>query len=210
MELMERAASHVSPPVAWDSDGGRDQVVMLRKISWEQYDAIDRARGDARQPLIAYLDGELELVTTSERHEWIKILLGRLVDVFAEERGLRLDGFGQATLRRRAKRAGAEPDNWYRTQKGKKRPDLVVEVALTSGGIDKLEVYRRFGVPEVWFWVNGKIWIYHLVDGAYEERTHSLALPDIDLGEVERVIAASDEDMDQIAVIRAYRRSLRR
>lgn len=211
MEIMDRTASRIAPPVpsSWHAEGGLDQVVVLRNVTWQQYDAIERARGDAPQPLVAYLDGELELVTTSSRHERIKVLLGRLVDVYAEERGLRLDGFGHATLRRKAKRAGVEPDNWYRTRKRSKAPDLAVEVVLTSGGVDKLEIYRRLGVAEVWFWVNGKIWVYHLVDGAYEERAHSQALPNIDLGELERIIAASDDETDQIDVIRMFRASLR-
>lgn len=212
MQSMERTASQVAPPspLAWRGEGGRDQVVVLRNITWQQYEQIDRAKGDDAQPLIAYLDGELELVTTSNDHERIKKMLGRLIEIYAVERGLRLDGFGHATLRKKVKRAGAEPDEWYKTRKGSKMPDLAIEVVFTSGGVDKLEIYRRFGIPEMWFWVNGKIWVYHLIDRAYEERSHSLALPDIDLGELERIVAASDEDTDQSKVMRAYRDSLQR
>ncbi len=210
MELMDRAASRIAPPVplSWHAEGGHDQIVVLRNLTWEQYEAIDRAKGNAPQPLAAYLDGELELVTTSSQHERVKKLLGRLVDAYAEERGLRLDGFGHATLRRKAKRAGVEPDDWYRTRKRSKVPDLAIEVVFTSGGVDKLEIYRRLGVAEVWFWVNGKIWVYTLKDGAYEESARSSALPKIDLGELERIIAASDDDTDQIEIIRAFRASL--
>lgn len=211
MDIMDRTGVRDAPPqpVPWQLERGpHDQLVVLREVTWEQYDTIDRARGDAPQPLIAYLDGELELVTTSEHHERIKTLLGRLVDAFAEERALRLDSFGHATLRKKGKRAGVEPDAWYKTNKGSKVPDLAIEIVLTSGGVDKLEIYRRFGVAEVWFWVNGKIWVYHLVDGAYVERSESRALPGIELGEVERILAASDGDTDQLAVVRAYRSSL--
>ena len=41
-------------------------------------------------------------------------------------------------------------------------PDLVIEVVVTSGGINKLEVYRRLQVPEVWFWENEEFSVYHL------------------------------------------------
>jgi Uma2 family endonuclease len=211
MELMHRAGARVAPPdpVAWHGEPGHDQLVVLRNVTWSRYDAIERARGSSSQPLLAYLDGELQLVTTSEQHERIKTLLGRLVDAFAEEHGLRLDGFGHATLRRKGKRAGVEPDNWYKTRKGSKVPDLAIEIVLASGGLDKLEIYRRLRVPEVWFWVNGKIWVYHLDDDSYVERTHSLALAGIDLGELERILGATDADTDQLKIVRGYRSSLR-
>ncbi|MEG4506483.1 Uma2 family endonuclease [Microcoleus sp. F6_B4] len=34
-------------------------------------------------------------------------------------------------------------------------PDLAIEVVFTSGGIDKLQLYKRLGIPEVWFWEDG-------------------------------------------------------
>jgi len=204
MDNMGRVASAPPTPLSWNVDDGRDQVVLLRNVTWEQYGAIDRARGAAPEPLIAYLDGDLELVTTSGQHERIKKMLGRLVEIYALTKELRLDGFGHATLRRKARRAGAEPDEWYKTRKGSKVPDLAIEIVFTSGGVDKLEIYRRIGVPEIWFWVNGKIWVYQLTRGAYEQRTQSAALPGIDLGELERIVAASDDDTDQVRVLRAY------
>ena len=30
-------------------------------------------------------------------------------------------------------------------------PDIALEIAITSGGIDKLSVYQGLGVTEVWF-----------------------------------------------------------
>lgn len=210
MEIMDHRGRQVTPPVpaGWRLEGGHDQVVVLRGVSWEQYTALDRAKADQPRPAIAYLDGELELVTTSTRHELVKKLLARLIEAFAEERRLRLDGFGDATVRNKRRRAGAEPDEWYRITRTSKVPDLVIEVVFTSGGIDKLEVYRRLGVAEVWCWIDGKIWMYRLVDGAYAEATESRALEGIDLDRLERVIAAADEESDQTALVRAYRRSL--
>jgi Uma2 family endonuclease len=210
MEIMEASGSS-GPPTPWDWRGSdaSDQVVVLHGIAWEQYDAIHRAKGDARSPIIAYLDGELEIVTTSTRHELVKTMLARLVEAFAGEKGLRLNGYGMATLREKAKRAGCEPDEWYITKKGGKTPDLAIEVVFTSGGVDKLEIYRRLRVPEVWFWVDNRIWIYRLVDAVYDERSASLELPGIDLDAIERIVATVDED-EQTAAVEAYRRSLRR
>jgi len=38
------------------------------------------------------------------------------------------------------------------------------EVVWTSGGIDKLEIYRRLGVGEVWRWKDSRIEI-HVLQG---------------------------------------------
>ncbi|MEZ2249090.1 Uma2 family endonuclease [Microcoleus sp.] len=62
----------------------------------------------------------------------------------------------------------------------KPNPDLVIEVILTSGGLDKLEFYKRIGVREVWFWQDRLITIYHL-RAEYEKVSHSLLLPDLNI-----------------------------
>jgi Uma2 family endonuclease len=44
----------------------------------------------------------------------------------------------------------------------KEVPDLALEVVWTSGGLDKLEIYRRLGVGEVWIWKDGRITVHAL------------------------------------------------
>ena len=78
------------------------------------------------------------------------------------------------------KRCRKEPDESYNLQTKKARPDLVIEVIFTSGGIDKLEFYKRIGVPEVWFWEDGTIKIYYLGE-EYEKVNGSMLLPELDL-----------------------------
>ena len=208
MDIMVHSEPRNPPvPSTWDSRD-RDHLVLLRGITWEQYEAIDRARGaDAGSPIIAYLDGELELVTTSTRHERVKKMLARLVEAYAEERGLRLDGYGMATLHAQQKRAGIEPDEWYVTKSDSETPDLAFEIVFTSGGVDKLEIYRRFQVSEVWFWIDGRIWIYRLAGTVYEECAASVELPGIDLRVLERIIATVSKD-GQTEAVKAYRRTL--
>jgi hypothetical protein len=72
-----------------------------------------------------------------------------------------------------------------------------------------LEAQPRLGVAEVWFWIDGRFWIYRQVDGQFEERSRSAALTGIDLDEVARIVIATD-DSEQAEAVRAYRRSLRR
>jgi Uma2 family endonuclease len=64
------------------------------------------------------------------------------------------------------------------------RPDLAIEVVWTSGGIDKLAIYARLGVREVWFWRRGRLTAHVLGAGEYTEVTDSQVLPGIDLVEL--------------------------
>ncbi|HEX7704323.1 MAG TPA: Uma2 family endonuclease, partial [Kofleriaceae bacterium] len=60
-------------------------------------------------------------------------------------------------------------------------PDLAIEVVWTSGGLDKLEVYRRLGVGEVWHWKDDRLTVHVLGANGYELHDRSHCLPDIDL-----------------------------
>lgn len=205
---MDRIEAHVGPPLP-APPRDRDQIVVLRGIPWRQYDALCRAREDSAGPRMAYLDGELEIMSPSRRHEYEKKLIARLVETYGEETGLSLNGFGSETFRRKAKEAGVEPDECYCVGPARKLPDFAIEVAYTRGGIDKLEVYRRLGVVEVWFWVKGRFHVYRLVAHRYQARERSQALPGLDLDELATIVTATD-DSHQTEAVRAYRRGLRR
>lgn len=198
--------ARVPRPGARDTDA--DQVVVVRGLSWDSYVALADAIPDGDGPRVAYLDGDLEIVTTSFRHELTKKLLARLVEAFAEETGIQLNGYGHATQRDAGQRVAAEPDESYSVGTRTQAEDLMIEVVHTSGGIDKLEVFRRLGEREVWFWINSRLWVFVLVDGAYQERDASVALAGIDLRELERIVTTAD-DAHQTEAIRAYRAALR-
>jgi len=66
---------------------------------------------------------------------------------------------------------------------------LVLEIALTSGGVSKLEVYRRFKVPEVWFWRRNKIEVFVLdTPEAYKPVRRSRLIPGLDITLIERCL----------------------
>ncbi len=68
----------------------------------------------------------------------------------------------------------------------------MLEIALTSGGVKKLDIYRRFKVPEVWFWRHGKLEIFALSRTEdYEPSRTSRLLPGLDLALLERFMAIS-------------------
>lgn len=169
-----------------------EERVILCGVSWQRYLALDKVLGDDRPgPRFYYLDGDLEIMSTSEEHERIKKWIADLMAIYFEETETEIMPRGQATMRLALKQAGAEPDESWCIREAKKFPDLVVEIALTSGGVGKLELYRRFKVPEVWFWRRGKLEIHALLkDGsAYEPVRKSRLLPRLDTALLVRCVA---------------------
>src|SRR6266550_6114705 len=93
-------------------------------------------------------------------------------------------------MRQALKQAGAEPDKSWCIGHEEEFPDLVLEIALTSGGVNKLEIYRKFKVPEVWFWHRQKLEIFALGrTGNYVGVRASRLLPDLDILLLERCLA---------------------
>ena len=160
-----------------------DQRLVLYNVPWSHYEAQLALRAEAPVPRIAYLEGTLELMSPSKDHERIKSYIGRLVETFAVERGIKLSPYGAWTLKSAPRASGAEPDECYLIgpDQGRDIPDLVVEVIWTAGGLEKLEIYRRLGVGEVWFWREGQIEVYVLRDERYAQQGASVVLPGLDI-----------------------------
>lgn len=170
-----------------------DQRVCLHGVPWSHYEIVLAVKGDAPVPRIAYLEGELELMSPSADHEMIKSRIGQLIEAYAAHRGLDLWPVGSWTVRSAPAKRGVEPDECYTIgdPRAKRVPDLAIEVPWTRGGVDKLDIYRGLGVGEVWFWREGKIDAYVLRDGEYEAVSASLVVPGLDLQLVARLATAS-------------------
>lgn len=178
----------------------------MNGVSWSAYEAQLALRGDAPVPRIAYLDGAMELMSPSRDHERLKSYLGRLIEAYALERGIDLSPYGSWTLRRAPKQSGIEPDECYiiGSDQSAERPDLAIEIVWTSGGIDKLEIYRRLGVPEVWFWRDDAVTVHVLRDGNYETVPKSVQLPGIDLVQLTSFL----DHPTAMQAVRAFRSAL--
>jgi Uma2 family endonuclease len=177
--LAERLRDHDDTPVD-------DKIVVVRGLSWSDYQRLLEVRGDASVPRYAYLEGELELTTPSRPHESIKSRIGCLVEAWCLERGIDFSPCGSWTLENKPKESGIEPDECYvfGDLGEPTRPDLAIEVVWTSGGVKKLEIYRRLGVREVWFWRRGRISVHVLDAEGYSEAPGSSVLPGIDLDQL--------------------------
>src|SRR3954463_13567219 len=101
--LAQRLEDHDDTPV-------EDKIVVLRGLRWSDYQRMLEVRGDAAVPRLAYLDGDLEIMTPSRPHESIKSRIGRLVEVWCSEKGIEFSPYGSWTLEKKAAERGLEPD----------------------------------------------------------------------------------------------------
>ncbi|BAZ13212.1 hypothetical protein NIES4071_50510 [Calothrix sp. NIES-4071] len=167
--------------------------VVLYDVSWEQLEQLDitLAQTGAR---LTYLDGILEIMSPlSDDHEDSKKTVAMLLEVYMRSKNIRFYARGSATVGKSENKTRREPDESYNLETKKPIPDLIVEVTVTSGGINKLEIYKRLGVPEVWYWEDGLISVYSLQAGEYEKVTKSALLPDLDLELLARYSRMADQ-----------------
>ncbi|XGV95171.1 MAG: Uma2 family endonuclease [Leptolyngbya sp. BL-A-14] len=184
---------------------GEEQRVVLPSVTWQQYESLLTALGDYPGLRLIYLEGTLEIFMPSPEHELIKKVIARLLERYAEEVDVPLHGYGSTTFRREAKARGLEPDECYCVDTLKELPDLAIEVNLTSGGIDKLAVYKGLEVPEVLIWQNNQLTLYDLRGDTYQESTRSQFFPTLDL----QLLAQYVRPQEQPQAIKAFLQALR-
>ena len=51
-----------------DDTPHEDKIVVLRRATWADYQRLLELRGEAARPRLAYLEGELEIITPSSAH----------------------------------------------------------------------------------------------------------------------------------------------
>ena len=164
-------------PAPRDGSHDPDQRVILGGIDWWQFEAFLAIRGDRAGVRVTYLEGELEIMSSSRAHEIRRKLISRLLEAYADETALVFEGYGSLTMRNAPKQRGIEPDECYAVGAAKESPDLTVDVIWTDGGLDKLDVYRGLGVKEVWIWKKDELKAYELRGGAYVEISQSVVIP---------------------------------
>jgi Uma2 family endonuclease len=159
-----------------------DHVVQIDGATWQDYERLLEIRGERSVPRISYLEGRVELMTPSRQHERIKSLIGCLVEAYCLHAGIHFMPYGSWTVKQQTAKSGAEPDECYVFgQADADRPHLAIEVIWTSGRLDKLEIYRRLRIDEVWYWRKGHIQPHALRGDRYEPIERSALLPGLDL-----------------------------
>lgn len=194
-----------------------EQRLVLSGVPWSTYESLLR-HFEGRHLRLNYDRGALEIMTVSPEHERAKKLLARLLEALTEELDLPIASFGNTTFRREDAARGLESDEcWYIQHEGQMRdrkeldllvdppPDLVVEVEISRSVVDRMDLYARLGVPEVWRY-DGETLKVCLLTAAneYAEANQSRAFPGLSLAEVNRFLAQQGT-VDEARLVKSFR-----
>ena len=196
---------------------GERGALLLDDVSWELYERLlDETQHQNIR--MTYDEGRLFLMSPLPRHERVKGLTGRLIELATLERGIPIAGFGSTTWRRRELRKGLEADECYYIQhaleiggrsdidlKRDPPPDLAVEVYISYNPLNRPSVYSKIGVPEIWRFAGDRFeFLVRSPGGDYERTERSVALPFFTPEEVTRFVRMLDT-MDEHRLMLAFR-----
>jgi Uma2 family endonuclease len=182
---MAQVAHDMSADPAEHGNDVQGDLIVLRGVTWADYQRLLEVRGERSVPRFTYLEGTLELMNPSHAHDFVKSSLGRLVEAWCFVNGVDFTPVGSWTLESKEAERGVEPDECYclgdnAANEEPERPDLAIEVVYRSGAISKLDVYRKLGVPEVWIWSKGALEVHVLAGEQYARAPRSRLLPALD------------------------------
>lgn len=174
-----------------------DKRIVLYDVDWNAYERMLQIVGDNRLRL-TYDGRNLELMSPSPIHESYKSLFGRLLEALAYDLNIPIRTGGSMTFRRSNVNRGLEPDECYWIQReslvrGSPKidldrdppPDLFIEIDISRGPLDRMEICARLQVPEVWRFDGEALRIYLLQpDGKYAESPTSNCLPFLPIREL--------------------------
>ena len=172
-----------------------DRIITIQG-NWEQFRLINEGCKDSAGVHIFYFDGAIEILMPGQAHEIFSHIIGQLLTFFLAYQGIIFVATGSAD-QEKAGLASAQPDQSYCIGKLKPIPDLSIEVVFTSGGLQKLKRYEAIGIPEVWFWEDGVLALYHLREQGYDRIQYSelAGLQDLDLEVFKKHIMMAETDM---------------
>ncbi|BBH38836.1 hypothetical protein myaer102_13510 [Microcystis viridis NIES-102] len=165
------------------------EPILISDLTWREFKAVEQLieRPGLR---LSFLDGVLEIrKMPGKKQETIKKRIASLVEIYLEFLELDFTPTGSVTLENEFEKVKKEGDESYELAANRKHPDLVIEVVVSSGGINKLEAYKRLQIPEVWFWTNDELLFYSLGNEGYESVSKSQLLPSLDVGLLLRCIS---------------------
>ncbi|MFH5803400.1 Uma2 family endonuclease [Alienimonas sp. DA493] len=179
--------------------------LVLGGVSWRSYcEMRDDPCNERLRLTYDASSRRLGIAVPGKRHENVAELLGYLIATFGRMRRLNIIPVGSTTWRR-VTVGGAEGDKAFHVGRPAAElnldgnvpdlagsdlpPDLVVEVDVTSSGVEKLPIYAGLGVPEVWVWTDDAIVVHRLTDDGYETVDGSVELPGFPLAFAAELIA---------------------
>ncbi|AFZ49565.1 Uma2 family endonuclease [Dactylococcopsis salina] len=178
-----------------------EQIFIINNVTWQEYEKLLEITSEEAGILLKYNQENLELMSPSSRHEIYKENIGILLECYFLTKKIRFYSLGSTTFLSQSLSRGIEPDKSYCVNSRKDFPDLAIEVIITHGGIDALEIYKTLEVSEVWFWEEEKLNIYVLQNQEYIQVNQSNLFPDLPLELLVQYIP-SDEPFDAVLQFR--------
>jgi Uma2 family endonuclease len=158
--------------------GPEGERLLLKDVSWQQFEAILTALGEHHHSRIAYYQGFLEIMSPLPKHELDKIYISNFIEILLEELDREFCPLGSTTFKNEFTRYGIEPNNFFYIDneyliRGKERLDLTIDPApYLALEIDvtystNTNIYQALGVRELWIFAQEKLQIYNLHHGQY-------------------------------------------
>jgi len=164
------------------------EPILISDLTWREFKAVEQLI-DRTGVRLSFLDGVLEIrKNPGKKYQIIKERIASLVEIYLEFLELDFTPTGSVTLENEFEKVKKEDDKSYELGANRKHPDLVIEVVVSSGGINKLEAYKRLQIPKVWFWMNDKLLFYSLGNEGYEAVSKSQLLPSLNVDLLMRCI----------------------
>lgn len=178
-----------------------DSLVTLQG-SWDHFKLIQQGCEPTSGARLSYFAGTIEILMPGQLHETFSRIIGWMLTYFLAAKQIPFTPTGSVTQERQGE-VSAQADESYCLGDMKPIPDLSIEVVFTSGGINKLDRYFVLGVPEVWFWEDGTLALYHLRHNGYEsiDRSELLGLEDLDLALLKRCVLMAETNSGEAITI---------
>jgi Uma2 family endonuclease len=188
-----------------------DHCTVFRDVPWEVYDALSDADCIGEHVRLAYDGKDLEIMTTGNIHENLKVRTGRFVDAVISWSGIPHASSGETTWKSANAKRGLQADLSYCFDPEKIRaarealargsmdpadypwPDLAVEIDISPSQVDRPAIYAALRVDEVWRVARDrKPIIEHLQpDGSYAPADASRFMP-VTVDEIHAWLTAED------------------
>jgi len=167
-----------------------DTVVTFHDVSWEEYEDLLERVGEPSGLRISFNEGIMQVMTLSAEHETYGEFISHLISHLSFKLQINIAFFGSATIRKKQRKKGKEPDCCFYVQTASlignrvqidfekdPPPDVAIEIDIHHASRDKFAIYAGLGVPEVWLYDGKQVTIHLLRGSRYVKATASQSLP---------------------------------
>ena len=192
------------------------QQLLLRDISWSDFEEILEDLGEHRGSRISYSSGVMEITVPLPEHEKHKEIIGEIVRILLDKLEIDFEGLGSTTFKNVPMAQAVEADTCfyiknYRAVIGKDKlnltsdppPDLAIEIDITNR--TRLDNYLLLKVPELWRYTRKGLQIYLLQGDCYLESQTSPNFPGVPVRELIEVYTKQAQAEGRSKAIRALR-----